>query len=238
LEDHNSKPRNNEVHIKLFDSPIPIVDPLKKSLPKKENKVIVTTVICDVCGKICKDKDRLKIHFRLKHTDRNIVCKICNRTLKKENLKRHIMAHTGDSKYEKCDICPERFRSYQAKIKHKEEVHDIPRPTSSCHVCPKKFNSKSDLSKHIKKIHLGVKNHKCNICDAEFFEKIGLNHHMSSHTGEKKYKCEYCSKGFCRRYNLKLHIRSHTQERPYKCEICFKGFNQTGNYRSHMLTHK
>jgi Zinc finger, C2H2 type len=56
----------------------------------------------------------------------------------------------------------------------------------SCSHCGQKFFSYPNMLKHIRRNHLGLRPHKCLICDKSFCEKQELQNHARTHTGEKR----------------------------------------------------
>ena len=91
----------------------------------------------------------------------------------------------------------------------------------------------------IQRLHTSKEAFGCQVCDASFRSKAGLNcHYQSCH--EKKarcYKCDLCNQGFTQWYCLKVHSLSHLEDRKYKCKTCGKGFTVKSCLNVHMWTH-
>ena len=76
------------------------------------------------------------------------------------------------------------------------------------------------LENHVKS-HSGIRDLKCQLCDATFASRYTLNAHVKRHAiTEPLFSCPYCGKGSKSKANLDQHIRIHTGVRPYVCNVC------------------
>ena len=83
-----------------------------------------------------------------------------------------------------------------------------------------KVKTETALENHVKS-HSGIRDLKCDICDATFASRYTLNAHVKRHAiTEPLFACPYCGKGSKSKANLEQHIRIHTGVRPYSCNVC------------------
>jgi len=139
-------------------------------------------------------------------------CHICSKSLSRKNdLKRHVMLHTGERKFS-CSFCATRFVSKGDLNKHvrshtgeKPYQCDFPR-------CSKSFSLKGDLNKH-RRIHSEDKRFKCEQCQYRCIQSTDLKNHMLIHMNSKPFFCRVCPKTFRKKNQLKEHLkRQHSQE--------------------------
>lgn len=81
----------------------------------------------------------------------------------------------------------------------------IPRGYSKCELCGKVLK-KVSMFQH-RQVHLGIKNHECEICGKKFTQKAPLVTHRRIHTGEKPYSCYLCGKLFAAQSGMAQHTR-------------------------------
>ena len=139
-------------------------------------------------------------------------CHICSKSLSRKNdLKRHVMLHTGERKFS-CSFCATRFVSKGDLNKHvrshtgeKPYQCDFPR-------CSKSFALKGDLNKHTR-IHSEDKRFKCEQCQYRCIQSTDLKNHMLIHMNSKPFFCRVCPKTFRKKNQLKEHLkRQHSPE--------------------------
>ena len=55
----------------------------------------------------------------------------------------------------------------------------------------------------------------------------------------KTFKCDLCDANYSQKLNLDSHFRSvHEGKRSFKCDICNASFAQKGNLKSHTLVYQ
>ena len=109
-----------------------------------------------------------------------------------------------------------------------------------CELCSLQFEKKYIYDTHLKIIHgteiikIKVKENaikeeefetnenetsfKCNICDANYNDKVGLKHHKDTVHGEQKIKCRICDHKYSKNY-LIFHIRTVHEGDRFKCDL-------------------
>ncbi|XP_065163171.1 zinc finger protein 91-like [Atheta coriaria] len=134
----------------------------------------------------------------------------------------------------KCEKCPKRFTSKQAK-----QFHLMRHPDDGnffCLKCFKPFLSKSNLIEHMK-CHGEVKPFVCSECGLSFIRNDHLNTHMKRHIGTRPNLCRYCGRGFPRDTDLKAHEGYHTGEKTHICTICGMNYSRAYCLTLHMRIH-
>ena len=98
------------------------------------------------------------------------------------------------------------------------------------------------MDRHIASIHEGKKPFQCNICDATFVGKGGLNRHVASvHEKKKPFQCSICDSSFAEKSKLKGHISSVHEKKRISCTLCDRTYpySQKSSLNKHMvLTHE
>ena len=135
-------------------------------------------VNCDICLKVLKGPEQLKIHIGTVHEEKTLCCEVCPKSEKrysKIEMRLHKMSHR--EKKVQCDQCESRFRSgYSLKV-------------------------------HFSRVHLKNKQYICSFtgCDKGFFVPRELVYHERIHTGEKPYDCKVCLRTFRKSSQLIRH---------------------------------
>ena len=63
------------------------------------------------------------------------------------------------------------------------------------------------MNTHIATVHEEMKPFKCDICKAEFRQKVNLNTHIAKvHEEMKPFKCDLCNAKFTSKHSLNGHI--------------------------------
>ena len=167
------------------------------------------TVICSVCGDVCKNQKYLAMHMKKQH---NL------QVLDNEDL-----LH--------CDQCPKFFSSRRGLSLHKEFVHSQENPVN-CKLCDLTLKNEIYLKRHMKRSHSDSV--ICDICGAKFKSRLGLTVHLSAHKGVKSYFCEVCGMGFVRKTSLRRHVQQHNDV-CYSCDTCSSSYKTFGSLSLHML---
>ncbi|XP_012547515.4 zinc finger protein ZFP2 isoform X1 [Bombyx mori] len=180
----------------------------------KVKKNLDPAKLCDLCGEVCKNTDKLATHKKLKHFSIPKQCPKCSKILSSEYyLNRHIKRrHDAESKNFKCTICSLSFAfkgELGSHIKHVHNKKNLPKKVFSCKICGKVYKCPKSVIVHERSIHTGQRPAECSICGARFYHDDYLKEHMRLHTGETPYKCPICSRGYAQRGNMKSHLRNH-----------------------------
>ena len=86
-------------------------------------------------------------------------------------------------------------------------------------------------------MHEGKKQFKCDICEAEFGQKVILNRHVATvHEGKKPFKCEICDARLRFGYKCALnrHVATaHKGKKQFKCDICYAKYKSANGLSYH-----
>ncbi|XP_024117531.1 zinc finger protein 436 [Oryzias melastigma] len=179
------------------------------------------------------------------------VCDVCGKVMKnKSSLARHSFIHTGKKPFS-CHLCELRFNrrdnlQHHLSRLHPDGVAKLEKQRSAtawlCAVCGKTFSCRSRLQTH-EVIHSGMKPHRCDLCPKAYMRTNDLEHHkkvVHSDTTSKPQKpssllCHLCGKEFKCRSQLAVHFQTHSGERPHLCDICGRKFSRQYQLRRHKV---
>ncbi|XP_050357657.1 gastrula zinc finger protein XlCGF17.1-like [Nymphalis io] len=143
-------------------------------------------LVCDVCGKMYR-KDNLVRHLQLHNFDLPFRCKICPyRGRFPESLKIHMRTHTGQKPFS-CDKCQLSFLT-RSNLKRHLLTHNKQKPFK-CTECSRGFYTKHDMAVHFTSDHVGIKNYGCKTCGNKYgTRKALMRHELRVHKREKMAK--------------------------------------------------
>ncbi|ENN78621.1 zinc finger protein 239 [Dendroctonus ponderosae] len=183
---------------------------------------------CELCPMKFNSKLLLVGHEKL----HKIPCKICGTSVKKINMRQHLVKHTDRFKCPHCGLtftCGPLLNQHITAIHMKIKEH-------FCDTCGKGFGTKNSLNLHLK-IHKNEKLYKCDKCHFAGNTSISLRIHLSTHENGT-YICEYCPKIFKSFRNLRDHLhRVHKPDKKFACDICDMRFNLRYRVEQHKRTH-
>lgn len=143
-------------------------------------------LICDVCGKLYR-KDNLVRHMQLHSFDLPYQCQRCPyRGRFMESLKIHMRTHTGDKPFS-CDKCQLRFLT-RSNLNRHLLTHKKDRPFK-CLECGRGFYTQRDIDVHFKSDHAGIKDFDCRMCGNKYgTRKALMRHELRVHKRDKMSK--------------------------------------------------
>ncbi|XP_035474667.1 endothelial zinc finger protein induced by tumor necrosis factor alpha-like [Scophthalmus maximus] len=225
-------------------------------------KLKAGSIMCDVCGKVMKNKSSLARHSFIHTGKKPFACDLCDlRFNRRDNLQHHVtrLHPHGVAKLQKqrelqawlCAACGKTF-SCRSRLKAHEVVHSGVKP-HRCDLCPKAYMRTNDLEHHKKIVHAGTEPQRpssllCDFCGKEFKCRSQLLIHFQTHTGERPHLCDICGRKFARQHQLKRHkILIHTNQlsheenpspdSPFACGVCGKRLKSQALLAAHAHIH-
>ncbi|XP_058815317.1 zinc finger protein ZFP2-like [Topomyia yanbarensis] len=183
---------------------------------------------CDVCYKLFRTTESLRIHQRFVYRPKNFVCSMCNRAFDtRSKLISHEVVHSEQRDFQ-CDKCDKSFKK-GIDLKSHQLLHNEKR--EECTVCGLRFHRKSNLKMHMRK-HQDTFFYACPDCPKQFKNNSHLKEHYKVHSKQKPYSCSYCERSFAYCSDRKRHEMSHTGNYPFECH-CSKKFARKTTYDKH-----
>ncbi|XP_039859788.1 endothelial zinc finger protein induced by tumor necrosis factor alpha-like [Simochromis diagramma] len=226
-------------------------------------KLELDSTVCDVCGKVMKNKSSLARHSFIHTGKKPFACHLCElRFNRRDNLQHHLnrLHPDGVAKREKqrqvqawlCAVCGKTF-SCRSRLKTHEVIHSGVKP-HSCDLCPKAYMRANDLEHHKKVVHVDgtaepprPSSLLCDFCGKEFKCRSQLAVHFQTHTGERPHLCDICGRKFARQYQLKRHkVLVHSNhvngedsppDAPFACGVCGKRLKSEALLTAHARIH-
>ena len=118
----------------------------------KFEKVVITSVLCEICktiftGKSCESN--LKQHIKFVHEkELEFKCDMCEKFFRNTYcLRRHVNSHHKHIKVAKCESCGKSFSEERyLKLFHKCRKH-------KCDLCDEKYTNEKTLQRHTANFH-------------------------------------------------------------------------------------
>lgn len=155
-----------------------------------------------------------KRHLARHKSASHLVCEVCGKMYRKDNLVRHLQLHSFELPFQ-CQVCPYRGRFMESlKIHMRSHTGDKP---FSCDKCQLRFLTRSNLNRHLL-THKKERPFKCVECGRGFYTKRDLDiHYNSDHAGVKDFGCKLCGNKYGTRKALMRHeLRVHKRDKMAK----------------------
>ena len=205
------------------------------------------TFKCVLCNKRFARKQSLLVHNCIPGLEVNSqakgkehFCQFCGAGFTSRNyLLRHMSAHTGEFKCEKC------LRSFARKETLRSHVLQcnpelVADPQSKlqahqCKVCKRVFGKELTLKNHMK-LHTGE--YKCSKCQKSFVSELTLSRHQClgeyfTRGEDGKLHCKECDKKFDKEIYLQRHMVIHMGT--FRCVVCQRAYARKEEMLKHML---
>ncbi|CRK86717.1 CLUMA_CG000550, isoform A [Clunio marinus] len=226
---------------------------------------IINLFRCDICGKTFKTRANIDAHM-VTHKIlrvRDFHCKICLGSYFDENgLRSHMLKNHEKPKHLTCSLCRITFRTEEGLRKHKLLPHRAPCKVCGkmlrkyalkehlrrvhfkikpyqCDICGKKLY-RTSLASHVT-THIGLehrtKDHKCDLCNKAFFDRIRIKKHMKHCHRNSKFSCDLCKRTYTSKSYLKKHRCPMKVNKWSKidCDTCGEVFQGPNVYFKHMI---
>uniref|UniRef100_A0A3P8WNG3 Zinc finger protein 708-like n=1 Tax=Cynoglossus semilaevis TaxID=244447 RepID=A0A3P8WNG3_CYNSE len=223
-------------------------------------KLEMETIMCDVCGKVMKNKSSLARHSFI-HT-------AYMRTNDLEHHKKIVHVEGGKEPRPSlllCDFCGKEFKC-RSQLHLHLQTHTGERP-HLCDICGRKFARPHQLKRHKILIHsnqvIGEENlasdssYTCSVCGKRLKSEAHLMAHSHVHTDDRPHRCSICLRSFQRvtwlkQHHMRVHLKvrvcdaargggrirkSTSQTKAFPCPVCCKVFKFKSLLESHSLIH-
>ncbi|CAH0686302.1 unnamed protein product [Spodoptera exigua] len=191
----------------------------KEPKPRPQTKIKLPNIkkpttdkLCDVCGDVFKNGDKLSNHKKTVHFKNPIKCPSCPKICTSDYyLHKHMKRKHEKNREFICAACGQGFAFRGDLTSHNRSVHDKVRPKKvySCKFCDKTYKCAKSTIIHERSVHTGQRPAECSVCNTSFYHEDYLKEHMRLHTGETPFKCPICGRGYAQRGNMKSHLRIH-----------------------------
>jgi hypothetical protein len=208
-------------------------------------------VSCDKCRKSFQNLAIFNIHL---HHCGTINCEVCQETLSKKSLNRHMQTKHKGSEDVKCSHCTYTTARKDSMNRHIKNTHEQ-RDLLKCPQCEFTCTGSDILNNHKRK-HNGILS--CKLCGKTFSRTDNLSTHVKKcEMKRKKLCCESCAKTFTKSTNLTRHIENvhntiTSDLGVFKldmnctikktllnsiCDVCGKDFKFPNKLKRHMQIH-
>jgi KRAB domain-containing zinc finger protein len=207
---------------------------------------------CEICEKICKNKNMLALH-KLTHGAASFhPCQYCNRKFVFASyLEQHLIVdHIAKLQF-LCKRCNMVFHTQLELVIHRKNHQKVAFkqkdkcPEYLCYICGDVFDTFRKLKYHEKRIHEDNKSQQilelnnpmkyiCEVCGKIFKFPVLLKNHALIHqrTGEQ-FMCEVCGVVRKNKWLLKQHQISHSNLREHVCRVCHTAYKTSNALITH-----
>lgn len=213
-----------------------------------ENHLEHALSTCETCQTLFAHQAYMLIHqvqvHRLSEENQPQECSFCDLTLDSvEGLKDHLLEVHLPAPIFRCFECHERFSTYAAVLRHRNEKHNP--KSSKCPDCPKTFKNALACRRHVLYTHYSSRLvNACKLCFRRYKNLLELRYHMAlSHINELseeekasleplKKHCAQCDYVTFNRRSMVAHMRRKHGEM-LQCQQCPSQFAQIAELTRH-----
>jgi len=167
---------------------------------------------CSECPKFVKaaKKDKMA-HYKEQHPEfYSILLKHNNEVWKSAPSSQYTFCDICNKSIRKCNMKDHKFHSHGMDLDNKA----VDRPQFTCDICGHVSKYAKDVKKHKKFVHERILNYSCKFCGKKFSNKGNLNQHEVIHTGVTPFQCHVCGRQCRRKSELEKHIQTHVNIHP------------------------
>lgn len=193
-------------------------------------KLHTTAASCELCGKVFKERSKLRIHIQRRHEKvKKYECHICHKKLVSlDSVQNHIKTYHTDQVY-KCRYCE---KTYKSEITHR--YHEKKHEENPNYVAAKDWSAYYTVVEGQENT-TGVKMKKCNLCGVTC---TAMGFHLSTVHFPTEHRCDICGTTFKRKTYFLTHVLEHTQGKAEKCPICNREYSDRKGLIAHLRTKK
>lgn len=138
---------------------------IKEPKPRPQTKIKIPNVkdttekLCDLCGDVFQNTDKLQCHKKRAHYKNPVKCPKCPRVCASDYyLKRHIKRKHENHREFICSACGHGFAFKGELTSHFRNIHDKlrrPKKVYSCKFCDKTYKCTKSVVIHERSVHTG-----------------------------------------------------------------------------------
>ena len=169
---------------------------------------------CDVCNKSFRESAVLRRHQTIHTGERKHKCPICPRSFTKKGCcTKHMLIHDHKLPF-MCLYCRKRVKTLKLLINHEATCQTKSRGKFGCPTCGHLFKRPELLKQH-SMIHKEPR-FQCELCGRGFIYRYNLRDHMTTHSNVKEHKCDVCPAEFKTKGMLWKHQRIRHESNKFK----------------------
>lgn len=135
------------------------IDPREVKLKLPKIKTPDPPKLCDLCGEVFKNQEKLSLHKKKVHFKNPVKCPKCQKLCVSDYyMKRHVKRKHEMEKNFICSACGRRFAYKGELTSHQRNVHDkhlLPKKIFSCKYCDKTYKCSKSIQIHERSVHTG-----------------------------------------------------------------------------------
>lgn len=198
--------------------------------------------LCDLCGDIFKNQEKLSMHKRKVHFKNPVKCPKCHKLCVSDYyLKRHIKRKHDTEKNFICSACGGRFAFKGELTSHTRNVHEKhirPKKTFACKFCDKTYKCAKSILIHERSVHTG-KIYSYYFQPMSTFFSLQTTYNMCA---RKSIPSINVILFIVIKYILKsvtntIKLLQFSGQRPAECTVCGSSFYHEDYLKEHMRLH-
>ncbi|KAH8303460.1 hypothetical protein KR059_011446 [Drosophila kikkawai] len=132
-----------------------------------------------------------------------------------------------------CPFCANGFSGSLSLVNHLKQAHH--RNALECCYCGRSHGSREALRSHLQRVHVLLRAHVCDVCQADFATADHLKKHVNSkHLNQRPYVCHICGSGFAQQSHLNQHMKSERKHDQFTCQLCLWPFFRAIDLERHV----
>ncbi|XP_065076228.1 zinc finger protein OZF-like [Ochlerotatus camptorhynchus] len=193
-------------------------------------KLHTTATSCEICGKIFKERHKLRLHIQRRHEKlKKYECNICKKKLGSlDSVQIHIKTYHSNQVF-KCSYCS---RTFSSELTHR--YHEKKHVENPNYVATKDWKEYYTIVEGVVN-KPGAKLKQCNLCG---MVSKAMGTHLSTVHFPSEFRCKICDMVFKHKQRFEIHVLEHERGKAHKCPICAREFSDRRYLINHLRTKK